>query len=50
MKPDIKQVIIKMDSNRRKLLRLMCVQQEQTMQDYIVAVIKEDLRKKGVDW
>lgn len=47
---DMKAVIIKIDHKRRKLLRLMCIQQEKTMQDYIVELIAEDLRKKGVNW
>lgn len=47
-----KSVIIRMEHKQRKLLRkFLAIQDDDiTMQDYITGLIKEDLRKKGVNW
>jgi hypothetical protein len=51
-KNEMKSVIIRMEHRQRKLLRQFLAIQEDdvTMQDYITGLIKEDLRKKGVNW
>lgn len=51
-KTEMKSVIIRMEHKQRKLIRqFLAIQDEDiTMQDYITGLIKEDLRKNGVNW